>query len=397
MRVRLATLVWIAAGLAAAALLVWAFLPRPVPVETAEVTRGRFVATVDEDGRTRVRERYVVAAPLAGRTTRIRLKVGDTVEAGDVIASILPSPAPLLDPRTRREAEERLRTAEADLQRTRALVDRARAHADKARLDLDRTRMLRVQGVATAQALERDNLAMQVAERDLRAAEFQHEATSHEVEQIKALIARYEQGETEAAERWSVTAPVAGVVLKVDQESETVVAPGTALVEIGDPTDLEVIADVLSTDAVEMRPGAEVAIERWGGPAALAGRLRRVEPAAFTKLSTLGVEEQRVNVLIDLVSPREQWADLGDGYRVEVRITVFSLDDATIVPTGALFRLGEDWHVFVVSDGRAERRRVEVLRRAARAAAIGAGLSPGDIVIVYPSDRIAPGVRVEVR
>jgi HlyD family secretion protein len=190
---------------------------------------------------------------------------------------------------------------------------------------------------------------------------------------------------------------VAGAILKVLQESETVVAPGNPLIEIGDPRDLEIVVDVLSTDAIEIRPGAEVIIERWGGPGALAGRVRRIEPTAFTKVSTLGVEEQRVNVIIDVVSPPGAWSGLGDGYRVEARITVFSREGATIVPTGALFRLGAEWHVYVVDNGRAELRRIELLRQSGSTAAIAAGLSAGEMVIVYPGDRVVPGTRVQSR
>ena len=167
--------------------------------------------------------------------------------------------------------------------------------------------------------------------------------------------------------------------------------------EIGDPRDLEIMVDVLSTDAVEIRPGMEVVIENWGGQGVLSGRVRRVEPAAFTKVSTLGVEEQRVNVLVDISSPPEQWSGLGDGYQVNARITVFTQDDATIVPAGALFRRGESWNVFVVEGGRAQTRAVTLLRRSGRIAAVAAGLVPGERVIVYPSDRIAEGVRVEAR
>jgi HlyD family secretion protein len=187
------------------------------------------------------------------------------------------------------------------------------------------------------------------------------------------------------------------VVLKVNQESETVVQPGTPLVEIGDPRDLEVVVDVLSTDAVEIRRGAEVAIENWGGPFALAGRVRRVEPAAFTKISTLGVEEQRVNVLVDVVSPSEQWAGLGDGFQVDTRIVVFTREEALVVPAAALFRRGESWNVYVVADGRARLRPVQLERRSGRLAAISGGLMPGEPVIVYPSDRVEPGARVETR
>lgn len=382
---------------AALALAVWSVMPQPVPVETAAVTRGKFLATVDEDGKTRIRERYVVAAPLAGRLTRVRLKAGDSVKANEIVAIIQPTPAPFLDPRSREETEGRLGAAEAARERSKAMVERAQAQAAQAKSDLDRIRTLTERGVATAQALERAETAMRVAERDLRAAEFQDDAAAHEVEQAKALLARYHDGGAAPLERWSVTAPVSGLVLKVAQESETVVQPGTPILDIGDPRDLEIVVDVLSRDAVEIQPGAEVAIEHWGGPGILAGRVRRVEPAAFTKISTLGVEEQRVNVLIDIVSPPQDWSGLGDAYQLDTRITVFARDDATIVPSGALFRTGEGWSLYVVGEGRAQQRAVELLRRSGRFAAVTAGVEPGDKVIVYPSDRIAPGVRVEAR
>lgn len=383
--------------LAALALGIWSVMPQPIPVETATVTKGKFVATVDEDGKTRIRERYVVAAPLPGRLTRVQLKAGDSVKADDVIGAILPSPAPFLDQRSRREAEERLGAAEAARERTKAVVDRAQAQTVQAKNDLDRTRTLTQRGVSTTQALEHDELAMRVAERDLRAAEFQDHAAEHEVEQAKALLAQYHEGGGVPPDRWSIAAPVSGLVLKVLQESETVVQPGTPILEIGDPRDLEIVVDVLSTDAVEIHPGADVAIEHWGGPSVLAGQVRRVEPAAFTKISTLGVEEQRVNVLIDLASPPAAWAGLGDAYQVDTQITVFSRDDATIIPAGALFRTGEDWNVYIVNGGRAERRKVAILRRSGRFAAATAGVQPGEQVITYPTDRIQPGVRVESR
>ena len=391
---RVLTALAIAAALAA---LVWALIPRPVPVETAAVSKGKFVATVDEDGKTRVRERYVLAAPLAGRLTRVRLKVGDSVKADEVVATILPSPAPFLDPRSRTEAEQRLGAAEAARERSKAMVERAQAQSVQAKNDLDRTRSLTERGASTVQALERAETAMRVAERDLRAAEFQDHAAEHEVAQAKALLAQYGNAGATPPERWTVTAPVAGLVLKVTQESETVVQPGTPLLDIGDPRDLEIVVDVLSTDAVEIHPGAEVTIEHWGGPGTLAGRVRRVEPAAFTKVSTLGIEEQRVNVLIDIVSPPQDWAGLGDAYQLDTRVTVFTRDDAIIIPSGALFRVGEAWNVYVVADGRAQRRAVELLRRSGRLAAVTAGVQPGDQVIVYPSDRVAAGVRVQQR
>lgn len=390
--------VGIAAGLlVAAAIVTWLLMPVPVAVDTAAVTTGKFVATVDEDGKTRVRERYAVAAPIAGRLGRIRFKVGDQVRADDAVATITPSPAPLMDPRTRREVEQRLGTAEANLERAKAVVERARAQHDQANTDLARTRTLTERGAATAQTLERSELAVRLADRDLLAAEFQHHAAEHEIGQLRALLARYGGEEGSPPENWTVSAPVAGVVLKVTQESETIVQPGTRLLDIGDARNLEIVTDVLSTDAVEIHPGAEVTIDHWGGEGKLRGRVRRVEPAAFTKVSTLGVEEQRVNVLADILSPPELWARLGDAYQVDVQITVFERDDATIIPAGALFRRGEHWNVYVARDGRAELRQIELLRRSGRLAAVASGLTPGEEVIVYPSDRVVPGIRVAQR
>jgi HlyD family secretion protein len=398
MKITLGRIITVLAVVAGLALAAWALMPKPIPVDTATVTKGKFVATVDDDGKTRIRDRYVVSAPLAGRLTRVRLKAGDVVNADEVVATILPAPAPLLDPRSRQEAEERLGASEAARERTKAMVERAQAQTAQAKNDLGRTRSLKESGASTLQALERAETAVRVAERELRAAEFQDHAVEHEVEQAKAILAKYIDGNAAAPpERWNVTAPVPGLVLNVTQESETVMQPGAAIMTIGDPRDIEIVVDVLSTDAVEIHPGAPVEIENWGGPGVLAGRVRRVEPAAFTKISTLGVEEQRVNVLIDIVSPEKEWAALGDAYQVDARIAVFSREDATIVPSGALFRAGDAWQVYVVKDGRAQLRAVDVLRRSGRLAAVAFGVELGERVVVYPSDRVAAGVRVNSR
>jgi HlyD family secretion protein len=394
MRVRIGWMAGAVAFVAVVAGIAWSFWPKPILVETATVTKGRFVATVDEDGKTRIRERYIVAAPLSGRLTRIRLKAGDRVNSDDVIANIFSPPTPLLDPRSRREAEERLGTAEAAQERAKALVDRAQAQSAQADQELTRTRTLVERAASTAQALERAELAKRVADRDLRAAEFQLHATQHELDQTRALLAKYTDSGGSPPDEWSVTAPVSGLVLKIDQESERIVQPGTAILEIGDPRDLEIVVDVLSTDAVEIKPGADVVVEHWGGPGTLSGRVRRVEPAAFTKVSTLGVEEQRVNVLIDILDPPEKWSGLGEAYQVDTKIVVFTQDDATIVPSGALFRHGGDWNVFLAENGRALERPVTLIRRSGATAAVGSGVKPGAILIVYPNDRVTPGIRV---
>lgn len=399
MRMTVRRMAIVVAILAAVAVVIWAVMPGAVPVETALVTKGKFVASVDEDGKTRVRERYVVAAPLSGRLGRIRFKVGDEIKVDDAVATITPSPAPLMDPRTRHEVEERLGAAEANVERAKAVVERARDQSNQVNTDLNRTKTLADRGAATAQALEHAELAVRLADRDLRAAEFLDHAAEHELSQMRALLARYSGGSNanEVPESWTVPAPVSGVVLRVAQESETIVQPGTPLLDIGDPHDLEIVVDVLSTDAVEIRAGADVTIVHWGGQASLSGRVRRVEPAAFTKVSTLGVEEQRVNVLVDIASPAEQWTKLGDGYQVDAQIAVFTKDDATIVPAGALFRRGDQWNVFIVKEGRAQIREVRLVRRSGRLAAIASGLEGGEVVVVYPSDRVASGARVGVR
>jgi HlyD family secretion protein len=370
-----------------------AFRPRPILVETEQVTRGRFEAVVEEDGRTRVRNRYVVSAPVAGRVLRLSARPGDTVRRDDPVALILAAPSALLSPRARREAEERVGAAEAMLQQAGVLVERAAAHQVQAEADAARVRALHARGAAPLQQLERAELAERTAARDMLAAERRRHAVEHELDQARALLVATEAPEN-GPERHEVRAPTAGRVLRVMQESEAVVASGAPLLELADPADLEVVADVLTTEAVGMAPGAPVAIERWGGPAPLQGRVRRVEPGAFTRVSALGVEEQRVWVVIDLVGPRETWAALGDGFRVDARITVEAIEDAVLVPVSALFRRGGGWAVFVVQDGAARERRVEVARRAARSAMVAEGVAPGETVILFPPSALRDGARV---
>lgn len=370
-----------------------ALQPRPILVETEQVTRGRFEAVVEEDGRTRVRDRYVVSAPVAGRVLRLGVRPGDTLGRGDPVALILAAPSALLSPRARREAEERVGAAEAMLELAGVLVERAAAEQAQAEADAARMRTLHARGAAPLQQLERAELAERTAARDMLAAERRRHAAAHELEQARALLAATDAMEN-GPERHEVRAPVAGRVLRVMQESEAVVASGAPLLEIADPADLEVVVDVLTTEAVGIAPGAPVVIERWGGPMPLQGRVRRVEPGAFTRVSALGVEEQRVWVVIDLVGPRETWAALGDGFRVDARITVETIEDAVLVPVSALFRRGGGWAVYVVQDGVARERHVEVARRAARRAMIAAGLVAGEVVVTFPPSALKDGGQV---
>ncbi len=393
-RVKSALLALLLIG-AVGGLVVWAYRPSPIGVEVGEVRTGTFVAVVEEDGRTRVRDRYVVSSPLAGRLRRPAVRAGDTVSAGTSLATLLPSLPPLLEARTRQELGERVGAAEAGLQEATVRLERAQAQEKQARNDVERIRSLYQKGVASIQQLEREDLALQLAERDRRAAELRRHASEHDVEQARALLRRYE--EPDAVETWEIRSPVDGRVLRVHQESEAPVAAGTSLFEVGDPGDLEIIVDLLTADAVSLRPGAPVVIRGWGGPVSLAGRVRLVEPSAFTKVSALGVEEQRVWVIIDISSPRTQWETLGDAFRVEVWITTEELSDVLVAPASALFRRGDAWAAFVVKDGVARETAVDIKRRSGRSAAVSSGLSTGDTVVLFPPGKLTDGARVKIR
>ena len=379
---------------AAAWLVLRALMPAPVAVDVAEVRRGPFEEVVEEDGRTRVRDRYVVSAPLAGRLERIALRAGDRIEEGAIVAVIQPIAPPLLDARTSRELTERVGATEATLEQTRATLARARAARDQSRVDHERVRKLAADGIVAAGDLDHARLAMELTERDLTAAEFAAHTAEHDVESARAALARIREG---GDETFPVTAPIAGRVFRVLQESASVVAQGTPLLEVADPLDLEIVVDVLTSDAVRIRPGAPVRIEHWGGDAPLDARVRLVEPSGYTKLSALGVEEQRTNVVVDLTSPPALWQALGDGFRVDAGIVVFRADDALKVPASALFRDPEGWAAFVVERGRARKRPVVSPRRSAREAQIEGGVAEGETVILYPTDVIADGVAVTAR
>jgi HlyD family secretion protein len=392
----LIVVVGVAACIAA---LVWAFTPKAAIVELAEVTRGRFEQTIDEDGKTRVRERYIVSAPLAGRVQRIALKAGDAVARGAVLAAMTPATPPFIDARTERELQERVGAAEATLARANTQVEHARAELAQNRADAQRTQKLAAQGFVSSTQLERDNLKVTLSHRAVEAADFERDAAQHQLDLARAALTRSRQAaQGGRSEQLEIRAPVAGRVLRVAQESEAVVALGAPLLEIGDPTDLEVVIDVLSGDALQITPGQAVKLERQNSTlAALDGRVRKIEPSAFTKVSALGVEEQRVNVIIDITSPREQWQNLGDAYRVDARIVIHNANDAVKVPVAALFRDGAQWAVFVADGNVARKRMIETSRRSAREAQVDKGLAPAERVILYPGDAVRDGRRVSTR
>ena len=383
-------------GLGLAALggvVAWALRPQPILVETAPVARGAFEQLVSDDGRTRVRDRYTVSAPLAGRVERIALRAGDRVEAGQVVATLTPAVPAFLDQRTARELRERIGSAEAQLQRARAEVGRLEASRDQARADRDRQSKLAAEGFVSPTAREQAELQLRVAERAREGARFAQEAARHDVEQARAALGRREGGKPPVD--WTVTAPVTGSVLKVVQESEGVVPLGAPLVEIADARTLEAVVDVLSQEAIAIRPGMPARVELGAAAKPVAARVRLVEPAAFTKVSALGVEEQRVNVVLDFDAPLDL-ATVGDGFRVEAHIVVHRVADAITVPVGAIFREGDGWAVFVAEGDVARKRPVASSRRNGSQALVEDGLRDGERVIVYPSDALADGARIRL-
>ena len=395
------------------ALLAWAFAPRPVPVEVASVVQGRFEAGIDEDAKTRLRDRYSISAPLAGRLARIVLREGDAVQAGDVVARITPAMPALLDERSLREQQARITAAQANVQRAAVRIERSRVAQEQARNDLRRSEQLAQQGFVAPMRLDAERLALQAAAKDTEAAVQDQQVARADLAQARAALDVVRRpGSAPSGKAFEVLAPVSGRVLRVAQASEGMVALGTVLVEVGDIAQLDVVAPLLSTDALQVRAGSPVRIERWGGPGVLQGRVRSVEPAAFTKVSALGVEEQRVNVLIDLTSPPAQWAALGDGYRVVVRVLTREAPDAALVPVSALFPLpagdapaaapmGEAaaprMAVFVVDGGRARRMPVVLEARGSTHAWVREGLQAGAQVVVYPPAALTDGARVQVR
>lgn len=385
---------WALLALALAGAIAYGLRPSPVGVETARVTRGTFLVTVEEDGRTRVKDRYLISAPLAGRVGRPSLRAGDAVEQGEVLVRMVPVASPLLDPRARVEADARVEAARAAVSQAITAIARARAAQAYARRDAERQRSLLAGGATAPQIVEQAELAERMRAEELASAEFGRRVAESELRLARAALLRLESGSVEAL---PVRAPVRGRVLRVLQESEGVVQPGTPLLEIGDPEALEIVVDVLTTDAVGIHEGAPVRIERWGGGHILRGHVHRVEPSAFTRLSALGVEEQRVNVVIDLDTPAAAAESVGDGYRVEVAITVLQRTDRLLVPLGGVHRLDEGWAAFVVDGGRARLRRVTIGGRNGSEAEVLEGLRESERVVLYPTDRVEDGVRVRER
>jgi HlyD family secretion protein len=392
--IRLAVMIMVAVAIVGA--IAWSFVPKPVGVDTAPVTAGAFEATVDVDGVTRVQESYVVSAPFAASLHRLELHAGGAVDIGAVVARLSPIDPPLLDARSAAGARATLAAARAGLAQSRAAVERSRLAHEYATRELARLRELAARSAITAHVVEQADLEAQTRARELDATGFAARVAAHEVELAEATLAR-SLTRSSRDQTVELRSPVGGRVLRVLREDEGVVAAGTPLLEIADLSRLEVVADVATSDAVAIHAGAPVRLEAWGGGEVLRGHVRLVEPAAFTKLSALGIEEQRVNVIIDLDEPLERRAALGDGYRVEAAIVVWQSPDVVQVPASALFRAAGSWSVFLWDDGRARLHPVEPGRHSGVRAQIVGGLAGGETVIVHPGDAVADGVRVTQR
>lgn len=374
-------------------------MPQPIDVDVAVLRRGPLQVTVNEDGVTRIREKYVVSSPLAGRLQRIDLRAGDEVVAGNtILAKMQPTDPSLLDPREVARATARVKAAEGRLSQAQAQLDRAKASLEFAEIELGRLQGLAAGNAATQAGLDQARMVFREKTEEYRAARFAEDIARYELELEQAALLRTQptEGNGETGD-FIIHSPITGRVLRVFQESAAVVTAGASLLELGDPHDLEMVVDVLSSDAVRILPQATVRIEQWGGERPLQGVVRLVEPSGFTKFSALGVEEQRVNVIVDFNEPLEARKTIGDGYRIEARISVWESPDVLIVPTSALFRHQNDWAVFLTEGTEVKIRPVKIGHSNGLEAEVLDGLTEGDQVIVHPGEEVAEGVQIRIR
>ncbi|MCP1727853.1 HlyD family secretion protein [Natronospira proteinivora] len=384
-------------GLALLALLILALMPSPVPVSTSSVEEGHFQAWVEDEGQTRLRDPYNVSSPINAYLRRVELEPGDTVEAGDPLFELEALPAPALDPRAREQAREAVSAARARLESAEAELESRQTRHRQAESEYQRLRQLHERDMVAAERAEQAQSERDAARSTERSARHAVEVARFELEAARANleIADGERARTDQP-TLAVRSPISGTITRRHRCCEGPTQAGETIMEIGDLDTLEVQVDLLSMDAVRVRAGMRVEIDRWGGDDALKGTVRRVEPGGFKRVSALGVDEQRVPVMVTIDSPREDWAELGDGYRIEARFILWEGDDVTHIPTSALFRHQDQWHVFVVEEGRARLRAVETGRRSGLRTQVTEGLSAGETLITHPSDRIEDGSRVQV-
>lgn len=379
-------------------LLVWGFWPQPVLVEAIATKRAPLTINIEEEGRTRVIDRYVISAPVDGVACRLQLNVGDSVEKGQVLLGITPLESQVLDPRSRAQAVAQVAAAQSALLAAKEQALAATAAAQLASKELKRLQPLVDKGVISREAFDKVETEAKTSTAAKRSANFNVEVAGYDLEAARTVL-QYSAATASgtATERVPVRSPITGKILKVARECEGPVRTGEALLEVGDPSALEVEVDVLSADAVKIKPGLMVFFDRWGGEHPLEGTVRIIEPVGFTKTSALGVEEQRVLIISDFTSPAGLWQRLGDGYRVEAQFILWHENDVLQVPTSSLFRYNNGWAVFVVRDGRAKRREINVGQRNGLIAQILEGVKEGEIVINHPSNEVEDGIRVTQR
>lgn len=382
-------------GLLAVGLLVIALLPSPIPVSAAEVRRDYFAEYVEDEGRTRLRDPYLITAPINGYLRRVDLEPGDLITAGEAVFELEALPAPALDARTREQAREAVAAASARLEATEAELETRQSDFELAEAELDRAEQLHERNMLAVEERDRRRAARDAARAAARAARHRIDVARFELESARVLL-DVAHGERAPGDQptLAVRAPIAATVTRRFRWTEGPINAGEPVLELGDLSALEVQVDLLSMDALRVTQGMRVILERWGGGEELEGRVRRVEPAGFQRISALGVEEQRVPVMVEFVTPRDQWAALGDGYRVEARFVLWEGFDVLQIPTSALFRLDGRWSVFVIANGRAERRAVSTARRSGLWTQVTDGIQAGEWIITHPSDRVAHGSRV---
>jgi HlyD family secretion protein len=378
------------------AILGWAFYPKPFDVDVAEIYVGNFERTIEESGKTRLRDRYVISAPVAGKLARLTVREGDVVQAGQVVALLWPAPPPLLDERRLQEQSEQVAAAEASLARANAGLQKSELVLLQAEADLRRNESLAARGFISPIQIENARLTVQQKQREREVSAQERNAARHQLAQLRIALQRSSGREPLAKQAVAVTAPSSGKVVKLRQQSEAVLAAGANLLDIGDPVAIEVIVELLTEDAAQIKPGVLATLSNWGGPATLQARVRLVEPSAFTKVSALGVEEQRVNVVLDIRSPPEAWQNLGDNYKVDITIPVQSATKVTMAPVACLFPRGSRSALFVLDHGRVRTEEVELLARNGREAWIKTSLAAGTKVITYPPAGLKDGDRVNV-
>ena len=391
MKKNMRKLVLVAAVAGIAVLLALAFRPAALDVDIAAVQRGALQETLEQEGKTRMHDSFVLASPVAGRLKRIELHAGDPVKVGEIVATIDPVP---LEPQQRAALEARVQTAQELEREAAARVQRAEADSSQAKADLERATKLAAEGVIAREALEKAQTAGKTANKELDAALFKSKAAASQVEEAKAALLATAAQDPAGIKTVYLRSPVPGRILRLIEQSERVVGQGTPVVSIGYTPRLEIVADYLTTDAVKISPGMPALIEEWGGSKPILARVRLVEPGAFTKISALGVEEQRVNVVLDFVSAPEQ---LGDAYRVEVRVITWQSPRVLKVPLSALFRRGDDWNVFIAETDRASRRNVKIGHRSDLEAEVLDGLREGERVIVHPGNELTDASRIRIR